>query len=105
MPKKVEMVLQSSEPVKPMELPQKPPKFFCVDHATGRAFLKDLILMVGAFREIEDGKADESQVKILSKKAQEFLVGIGDQLMIDTGLNEKDIEGITKELNNELKKR
>lgn len=101
----VEMVLQpSSDPVKPMEVPQNV-KMFCARKDVARALLRDLILWTGAFKEVELGQSDVAQIKILAIKLQEFLVSLGDQLMADTGLTEDDINSITNELTSEMQKK
>lgn len=102
----VEMVLQpSTEPVKPQERPSEHIKMFCANRDVARALLRDLILWMGAFKEVEIGQVDTSQMKILAIKIQDFMVGLGDQLMGDTGLTEDDITSITKELTSEMQKK
>jgi hypothetical protein len=107
-----DMVLQpASKTVKPQgepreantqevtqDYPQAYPKTFCANAPNARALLRDLILWIGASKEIIDGKATDEQIKILAQRLQDFLIILGDTLMIDAGLTAKDIEIVSKEL-------
>jgi len=105
-PPDIDMFLQpSTDPVKPQERPAEPIKMFCARRDVARALLRDLILWTGAFKEVEIGQIEVSQMKILAIKVQDFFIGLGDQLMGDTGLTETDITDITKELASEMQKK
>jgi hypothetical protein len=100
----VELILQPAAPVKPQETRRIPAKVFCADHNTARSLLKNIVLMIGAMREVELGSVEEKDIKVVAVKTQEFLLGIGDQLMVDTGMGETIIAEITKEIEKEMKK-
>lgn len=99
-----EMVLVRSEPVKPQEILQVPAKVFCAERNAARDLLKRILLMIGAMKELENGGVAEEQIKILAVRMQEFLLGFGEQLMIDTGMSEATIVEIAQEIQRDLKK-
>jgi hypothetical protein len=103
--KDTEMVLERTEPVKPQENLQIPAKVFCADRNTARTLLKGIILMVGAMRELEIGNVDEKNTPIVAVRVQEFLLNLGDQLLIDTGMNEAVIAEISQEIRMELQRK
>jgi hypothetical protein len=109
MSKDVTMVLQPAEKVVPMEdrglqTPvQKPVKIFCAERPVAMALLEDFILMAGAQNDVSTGKATPDQIQKLAVNTHTFLVELGDHLMIDCGLNEKDIEMITKKISAQFK--
>lgn len=115
MSKDVDMVLQPSEKVVPVRIaaapveqkvraPQVPVKIFCAKRPVAMAMLQDIIMIAGAHNDVANGKANEDQIKKLAKNTHVFLVDIGDRLMVDCGLNEKDIEIITKKISASFEK-
>ena len=82
---------------------QKPVKIFCAQRPVALALLEDLIIIAGAHNDVSNGKATDEQIKKLSGNTHLFLVDLGDHLMLDCGLNEKDIEDITKRVSAQLK--
>lgn len=103
--KDTEMILERTEPVKPQENLQVPAKVFCASRNTARALLKEMILMVGAMRELESGNVDEKSIPLIAVRVQEFLFNLGDQLMIDTGMSEAVIAEISQEIRKELQRK
>jgi hypothetical protein len=100
-----EIILRrATDAVKPRENPQVPSRIFCAEPNKARALLKNIVLMVGAMRELELGSVDEKNITTLAIKMQEFLLGLGDQLMVDVGLTEADLNAITLEVRKDLVK-
>ena len=105
----VKMVLQPEGKAAPMEdkglqpeQAQKPVKIFCAQRPVALALLEDLIIIAGAHNDVSNGKATDEQIKKLAGNTHLFLVDLGDHLMLDCGLNEKDIEEITKRVTAQL---
>jgi len=110
MTKEVTMTLQPAEKVSPMEDKgfqspgQKPVKIFCAERPVAMAMLEDFIIIAGAQNDVATGKATPEQVQKCAQNTHIFLVELGDHLMNDCGLNEKDITEITKKISEEFKK-
>jgi hypothetical protein len=114
MSKDVDMVLQPSEkvvpakiaaaPVEPKGRIQVPVKIFCAKRPIAMAMLQDIIMIAGAHNDVANGKANEEQIKKLAKNTHVFLVEVGDRLMVDCGLTEKDIAIITKKISTSFEK-
>jgi hypothetical protein len=112
MSKDVDMVLQPAAKVSPMEPKASPPerrgqvqapvKVFCAKRAVAMALLEDIIAFAGAHNEVMHGKIGEDKIKKLSENTNLFLVDLGDRLMIDCGLNEKDIDIVMKRISAQL---
>jgi len=106
----VKMVLQPEGKATPMEdkgfqpdgQRQQPVKIFCAQRPVALALLEDLIIIAGAHNDVANGKATDEQIKKLAGNTHLFLVDLGDHLMLDCGLNEKDIEEITKRVTAQL---
>lgn len=105
MSKEVDMVLQPAEKVVPMEIKgaqkgqvQIPVKIFCAKRRVAMTLLEDIITFAGAHNEVIHEKISEDKIKKLSENTNLFLVDLGNRLMIDCGLNEKDIEIVTKRI-------
>jgi hypothetical protein len=106
----IKMVLQPEGRAAPMEdkglqpegQNQQPVKIFCAQRPVALALLEDLIIIAGAHNDVSNGKATDEQIKKLAGNTHLFLVDLGDHLMLDCGLNEKDIEEITKRVSAQL---
>ena len=109
MTKDVTMVLQPAEKVSPMEdkglqTPvQKPVKIFCAERPVAMALLEDFILMAGAQNDVMTKRATPDQIQKLAENTHVFLIELGDHLMADCGLNQKDIETITQKISDQFK--
>jgi len=103
MSKDVEIVLQPTTTAVTSGDEQPYVKIFCADHKVAVALLRDLIMFAGAHNDVVNGKTTEDMTKKLAKNTHVFLVDIGDRLMIDCGLDEKDIESIVKEISENFK--
>jgi len=104
MSKDVEMILQPAEITVAGDDATKI-KIFCADRKLAIALLRDIIMFAGAHNDVMDGKTTEDLTKKLAHRTQVFLLGIGDRLMIDCGLNEKDISNILEGVSENLKYR